>query len=172
MESSMSRDRHSDNPTPGNPKAKLIRQLRQHLSSSIGLEDAPPPMIESVDQLHDDRDDDLIALRQRANIYHVPLFSAHRFGRAITATRRLARKVLKPILMFQVAYNGANARFAEVLTGRVAQLRQEVNELQDLARDRAETIAHLEAEIEALKTQQKLQNRAIQKLIRTTNKES
>jgi hypothetical protein len=46
-----------------------------------------------------------------------------------------------------------------------------VNELQDLARDRADTIAHLEAELEALKTQQKLQTRAIQKLIKTVNRE-
>ncbi|NMG57016.1 hypothetical protein E1H12_00415 [Geitlerinema sp. P-1104] len=171
MESSMSSDRQPDRPPTANPNTKLIHQLRQTLSSSIGVEDAPPPMIESVDQLHDDRDDDLIALRQRANIYHVPLFSAHRFGRAITATRRLARKVLKPILMFQVAYNGANARFAEILNGRVAQLRQEVDDLQALASDRADTIARLETELNDLKTQQKLQTRAIQKLIRNLNSE-
>ncbi|WP_159785104.1 hypothetical protein [Sodalinema gerasimenkoae] len=171
MESSMSSDRQLEQAPTANPNAKLIRQLRQTLSSSIGVEDAPPPMIESVDQLRDDRDDDLVALRQRANIYHVPLFSAHRFGGAITTTRRLARKVLKPILMFQVAYNGANARFAEILNGRVAQLRQEVDELQALASDRADTIARLEAELEDLKTQQKLQTRAIQKLIRNLNTE-
>lgn len=147
-------------------KAKLLRQVRQSLSPQIGLEDAPPPMVESVEVLNDDDNEDLLALRHRANIYHVPLMSSHRFGKVLTSVRKLARKILKPILMYQVGYNGANARVAETLNARVAQLREEVDTLQATIRDRDETITQLRSDLDNLATQQKIQAKAIQKLIR------
>ncbi|MDC0834218.1 hypothetical protein AY599_02035 [Leptolyngbya valderiana BDU 20041] len=154
--------------------AKILRQVRQSLSAEIGIEDAPAPMGESVETLRDGEEEDLRLMQRGADIYNVPLAPLNRLGRVLGKVRKIGRKVLKPILMRQVAYNGANARVAEVLLDRVAECRREIDRLSQRLdslespdeKDYDAAIDNLQQQIDRIQATQHQHKRAIERLIR------
>ncbi len=155
-------------------KPKLVRQLRRTLAPRIGVEDAPLPVGEYAAMLQDEDDEDLTLLRHGTDIYNIPLLVPRRFGFVLLTLRKVWRKILKPILMRQVAYNSANTRVIEGLNGRLSGVYREAEDLKrqldtqisETTERYEETIDRLQQQIDRLQALQHQQAQTLETLLR------
>lgn|GEM_PF-832671 len=106
-------------------KQRILEQMRQSLGPRRYLAVSPKPAIDrSVSTPPDELAEDLELLQTGFDIYQVTI-KAHSkvLGPIVVALRKLARKLLRPVIEKQISYNAANVR---VVRG----LRQEVHNLQ------------------------------------------
>ncbi len=106
-------------------KQRILAQMRQSLAPRRYLAVPPKPAIERpVGMPPDELAEDLELLQTGFDIYQVTI-KAHSkvLGPIVVALRKLARKLLRPVIEKQISYNAANVR---VVRG----LRQEVHNLQ------------------------------------------
>jgi len=97
----------------------ILWQLRKEIGTKRN-EVSPPASFSGSDQAVSA---DLATLRAEYDIYNTQ-FTSHRplLGRFIILGKKIVREFLNPILVRQVAYNGANARVAAYLKGQVEAL--------------------------------------------------
>lgn len=106
-------------------KQRILAQMRRSLEPRRYLAVPPKPAIERpVGTPPDELAEDLELLQTGFDIYQVTI-KAHSkvLGPIVVALRKLARKLLRPVIEKQISYNAANVR---VVRG----LRQEVHNLQ------------------------------------------
>ncbi len=106
-------------------KQRILAQMRRSLEPRRYLAVPPKPAIDrSVGTPPDELAEDLELLQTGFDIYQVTI-KAHSqvLGPIVVALRKLARKLLRPVIEKQISYNAANVR---VVRG----LRQEVHNLQ------------------------------------------
>jgi hypothetical protein len=93
---------------------------------------------------------DLGTLAADYDIYNTAFSSRRRlFGSVVIYVKKLLREFLNPILVRQVAYNGANSRVAAYLAAKVEALEQNASEFRRLVDDTAERVTRVEREVES-----------------------
>ncbi|MGD1903273.1 MAG: hypothetical protein ACFB9N_13655 [Geitlerinemataceae cyanobacterium] len=163
----------------GDEKGKIVERLRQSLQPRPGASTAPP--LASAAPAEDFDREDLDLLRRGADVYHVSLESSHALGKPLGLARRAWRKILKPLFIRQVHYNGANVRLLEVMQAKIDRLEADKTALHGEVQGRvaeplSETVDRLkaceaqmqamQARIAELEATEKQQSRAIVRLHR------
>lgn len=97
----------------------ILERIRAHLGNGASRTRPPPDELSSTDA-----GVDVAALRDSRDVYALPLRSQRAgIGPGLVLLNRLLRKLLKPSLERQVAYNAANERLIRLLLAEMESLK-------------------------------------------------
>ncbi len=107
---------------------EIIARLRQTLEPHIGL--ATSKSVPETRAIAEEEDEELALLKTGFDIYNIPITSYRFLGGAVVRLRKFVRKLLRPVLERQVAYNFANTRVVQMLSTQVKTLQESQQKLE------------------------------------------